>query len=299
MRETLRSVTLAGLAVLAVALAAATLDSTVAPEGPDQSGPGGFGGEGGGGLMPVPRTGPPLADAVQIPFLSEILAILATVLAVLVIAYAVRNLRRTFAAVLAAVVLLGLSFVLFQFLPPLASPPGRSLPIPGDGRLFGGAAGGGGRPDTIQPATPPAILLVVLVLALVGTVIVFRRTTTDEADEAAAAEPAERSTEAVAVGRAAGRAADRIEREPDVENEVYRAWREMTGLLDVEHPETSTPGEFADAAVAAGLGRADVGELTRLFEDVRYGETRPSEEHERRAVAVFRRIEDRYAEDDA
>jgi hypothetical protein len=70
----------------------------------------------------------------------------------------------------------------------------------------------------------------------------------------------------------------------------------MTELLDVDEPSSTTPGEFATAAVAAGLGRSDVDELTRLFEDVRYGSTEPSEDLEARALAVFRRIESRYAD---
>lgn len=83
----------------------------------------------------------------------------------------------------------------------------------------------------------------------------------------------------------------------------------MTSLLAVPDPDTATPGEFADAAVAAGLDEADVTELTRLFEDVRYGERDAAAEpigdsgaadsdgtatREERAVSVFRAIEAAY-----
>jgi hypothetical protein len=90
---------------------------------------------------------------------------------------------------------------------------------------------------------------------------------------------------------AAGDAADEITQVSDSENAVYRAWARMAEPLDVEHPEASTPGEFADAALAAGLDTEDVDELTELFEQVRYGTTPITEEHEQRAKATLRRIE--------
>ncbi|QPV63358.1 DUF4129 domain-containing protein [Halosimplex litoreum] len=95
---------------------------------------------------------------------------------------------------------------------------------------------------------------------------------------------------------AAGRAADRLEEHnADVDNEVYRAWWEMTSMLDVSDPDTATPGEFADAAVAAGMGAEDVAELTRLFEEVRYGQRDPAS-REKVALSVFRSIEHAYGE---
>jgi hypothetical protein len=297
MRESTRAGVLASLAVLAVALAAATLDSTVVPEGPRGSGPDGVGGEGSGGLLPVPRSGPSPAETVQVPFLSELLLILTVVVALAVIVYAFAHWRRTLAVLATAAVLIVLAFVLFQFLSPPSVPARPSSLAPGNGSIFGG---GGGEPaETNRPSPPSTVLLFVLGLALLGAVVALVRTrTTADEDDGANEGSSDGGAEAAALGRAAGRAADRIEGETESVNEVYRTWREMTGLLDVEDPGTSTPGEFADAAVEAGLGQEDVAELTRLFEDVRYGETRPSEEHERRALAVFRRIEDRYAGED-
>ncbi|RJS95802.1 DUF4129 domain-containing protein, partial [Halococcus sp. IIIV-5B] len=97
-------------------------------------------------------------------------------------------------------------------------------------------------------------------------------------------------------GRAAGRAADRIEHDAGLENGVYRAWREMTDHLDVARPESSTPGEFARAATEAGMRGRDVDELTDLFTRVRYGDERVTDERERRATSALRRIEETYAE---
>lgn len=97
-----------------------------------------------------------------------------------------------------------------------------------------------------------------------------------------------------AVSRAAGEAADRIESAPDAaayENEVYRAWREMTRLLDVPRPAASTPGEFCRAALEAGLDPEASRTLTRAFEDVRYGTADPTTDRERRVVEALRRIE--------
>jgi len=99
-----------------------------------------------------------------------------------------------------------------------------------------------------------------------------------------------------AVADAAGRAADRLDAADDLENAVYRSWHEMTAHLDVERPDASTPAEFADAAVDAGMDRDDVAELTRLFEAVRYGDAPATAERAERATAALRRIERTYGD---
>jgi len=140
------------------------------------------------------------------------------------------------------------------------------------------------------------VWLVALVAAVgVGAVAVALARDRGEADE-----PDDELREVVdvegyedveALGAVAGRAADRIERAAAVDNEVYRAWVAMTERLDVEHPESSTPGEFAAAAVAAGVDPETVAELTALFERVRYGDEAPTAEAESRAVEALRDIE--------
>ncbi|WP_390215270.1 DUF4129 domain-containing protein [Halobaculum halobium] len=84
-----------------------------------------------------------------------------------------------------------------------------------------------------------------------------------------------------------------------MENEVYRAWREMTGALAVDNPRSTTPAEFAVAAVDAGMDRDDVDTLTDLFEAVRYGAEPVTPEREREAVDALRRIEETYADGDS
>lgn len=102
--------------------------------------------------------------------------------------------------------------------------------------------------------------------------------------------PAQPETDLAGVAAAAGGAADRLTGEATVDNEVYRAWREMTAHLNVDRPEASTPGEFEAAAIEAGLAPADVRSLTRVFEAVRYGEADP-DVHAAEAAAALRRIE--------
>ena len=99
------------------------------------------------------------------------------------------------------------------------------------------------------------------------------------------------------IGERAGEAAQRIESHGQADNEVYAAWAGMIQLVDIDDPETCTPGEFAAAAVGAGMDPEHVEELTALFELVRYGD-RPAESYEERAVDVLRAIESTYATGD-
>ena len=161
--------------------------------------------------------------------------------------------------------------------------------------------GGSGAPGSSSGTTitdPSVLLLLGLGIALVAAVaLLFVSSSGAEPEtEEAVAEPDE-EPDVAAVGRAAGEAADRIEETTDVENEVYRAWREMTTHLDVANPQSSTPAEFAAAAVEAGMAREDVDRLTSMFEEVRYGGESPTEEREQQALEALRRIEREYAGD--
>nr|WP_267902950.1 DUF4129 domain-containing protein [Halomarina oriensis] len=162
----------------------------------------------------------------------------------------------------------------------------------------GGGGGGGGAAEVTQVATDPsAVVLAVLAVVLVGAVAVVVRSAADSTDEAEVDPVVDDPDPTVReVGEAAGRAADRIDASGDVDNAIYRAWREMTDPLDVPR-ETSTPGEFATAAVDAGMSREDVRELTDLFETTRYGGVAIDDEREERAVTALRRIERTYGGD--
>ncbi|SHG41753.1 DUF4129 domain-containing protein [Halobaculum gomorrense] len=162
----------------------------------------------------------------------------------------------------------------------------------------GGAAGANAAGEAVS--APTALVGLLLVVAILGSVLLLVVSTGDDEDDLAEAPPEppapERRRE---VGARAGEAADRLESDADLENEVYRAWREMTGALAVENPRSTTPAEFAAAAVDAGMAREDVSTLTEAFEAVRYGDEPATPEREREAVAALRRIEEAYAGDAA
>lgn len=149
-----------------------------------------------------------------------------------------------------------------------------------------------------QPGGSPWLLLAaVLGAGLVALVAVrYLRGDRDRSGERAPfapdlpPRPANPGSDLAGVADAAGGAADRIAGDGAVDNEVYRAWREMTGSLDVERPASSTPGEFADAAVAEGLDPDRVADLTAVFEAVRYGDADPAT-YADEAVTALRAIE--------
>ncbi|WP_276256680.1 DUF4129 domain-containing protein [Halomontanus rarus] len=171
----------------------------------------------------------------------------------------------------------------------------------GGGPTYGGGGGIGGLDsagETIVPVMdlPPWLMAVLIGGALVTAVAVLYRTAGE--DEIAVVQEDgddDEDPELDEFAEAAGRAADRIEnRNVDVDNAVYEAWVEMTELLDVERPETYAPEEFAEEAIGLGMDAPDVTELTRLFNEVRYGD-RDAAKREDRALEVLRNIESAYS----
>jgi hypothetical protein len=154
---------------------------------------------------------------------------------------------------------------------------------------------GGSPDDSAQKSslvtTPPAILFGFFVVVLLGAVSLILHSTGDDPLQSNPGEGAVESADVGAIGQVAGRAADRIETSNEFDNEIYRAWNEMTRQLDVPNPETLTAAEFARIAVDAGMTRENVDALTSLFEAVRYGEAPPTESREREAIDILRRIE--------
>jgi hypothetical protein len=302
---------LALLAIVSLALAAATLDSAVVTEGAS-----GLGGDDSGfGSERRASEDPRLGSAGEentsssggVPFSSCWPAVREpAVLAGLAVAFlglfaaVYRSTRSTFAGlvVCAGVGLpVGLIWaVLAVCITPSAGGSQNATGVAVRNWSSGGAGGGGGigaaGAETVSTPTLLLILLVAVALAAAGVALLVGGRDDGDDDE-----PAESSTDAPeTIGRVAGAAADRIDAGGSVDpgNEVYRAWREMTASLDVESPETTTPREFQRAAVEAGMAREDVSALTSLFESVRYGGLDPTEETERRAVETLRRIEASY-----
>lgn len=291
---------LAALAVVAFGAAAATLDSA---EGTGAGGAGDGVGVGDGeegfsfGGFPANQTTPDSGVDIP-PILLRAAMTLLVAVALLGFAFMLYDEGLTVLARLAGAAVLGvlLAALIYALI--------RAAGDTGDGGLFGsgsfslpsgGAAGTGDLASTVVSNPPAAAVAVLGIAVLVAAVVLVQAT--DDAPAASTEPPAdpEPTATAAAVGRAAGRAADRIEADAAVDNAVYRAWREMTDDLELPR-ETSTPGEFADAAVAAGMAPTDVRELTTLFEDVRYGGEAADEEREQRALAALRRIEDAYGE---
>lgn len=170
-----------------------------------------------------------------------------------------------------------------------------------DGNLGGINVGNVPIEDAGSQIVPISDIPVWIVPLLVGTVVLgaafvlYRSAGTDEIVIPEDTDDDEPDLDSFA--RAAGRAADRIEEHnADADNAVYQAWIEMTGLLDVDRPETYTAGEFADAATGLGMASDDVSELTTLFNEVRYG-GKDAETRSDRAVDTLRAIESQYREE--
>ena len=289
-RRTAESVLLAVLAVVALAAAAATLPSA------DPSGGGGGDGSwsttrGDGDDVARPTPAPNVGAGPDLSFLRPVVVALVVVGLLGLLVYLARYRREGFQLLVGLVAVVTVVAVVFWLVPFEYQPP------PG-GYGFGGLpldqpTGGDGEGS---PTPPPILLLaVVAVVAIGATLLRLRWSRTD--DDGSSEDPST-AEEVAALGRAAGRAADRIESADELDNEVFRAWREMTALLDVDRPASTSPGEFAAAATRAGMDRDDVDELTRLFEDVRYGEDEPTEVNERRALSILRRVEETYVPGD-
>ncbi|WP_415381910.1 DUF4129 domain-containing protein [Halosimplex sp. TS25] len=308
-QEALRFVVIGLVAMAAIAVGAATITATVdtgapgggeAPQNPGESpqnNQGGGGGDSsGGGGNPINRSNEdPGNKAVQyttcIEPLSNWYGGLAYFGAAAMLVYLVKR-RYSFGAAFLGLYAIAPPVLLGYFLGTDCATVGG----PGLGDGGRGAIANGTQSPVASIDIPPAVILGVFGVVLVATAAVLMRASGDqdittmepeEADEGSGADVMD-------LAAAAGRAADRLEKHnADVDNEVYRAWWEMTSMLDVPNPDSATPGEFADAAVDVGLGEDDVRELTRLFEEVRYGE-RDAESREQLAIDVFRNIEAEY-----
>ncbi|MFC4550518.1 MULTISPECIES: DUF4129 domain-containing protein [Halorussus] len=312
-RDTARPIVLALLCVLALGLAAATLDTAV------QSGDsGGFGvgppnsdagAPGGGGSLGVNSSedsagaiGPSIEPPCY-PVLATWWAI-ALILGVFSLGAYLAYRRLGGLGVVAYAGPVGIPLLLAHAL--LTTCAG-SIPAKSGGLLRStnnssllpqGGSGAPGTGEGVSLTDPNVLLLAGLGVALAAAVaLLFASSSGDDPDPEESVTDPDTETDVAAVGRAAGDAADRIESTEDVDNEVYRAWREMTDHLDVANPRASTPAEFAAAAVDAGMARDDVEELTGVFEAVRYGGEAPTDRREERALAALRNIEAEYAGD--
>lgn len=296
-RRTVTAALVAAIGVLAVGLAAATLTSTVVPE--SGVGGGGTGGDGGGSGFGAPPPEERPIESIEIPFLGELVLLLLVLSVLVALGYVIAYRREVIPVLVAATAVAGAIWLLFYLVSDVFG--AGSLPMwgPANRSGFGGGLGGGtaGSGGTVRA---PLVTFMLFGVVVLGALLVVARSSAlrSRLDDRLDDTDGDTDPETEAIGRAAGRAADRIEDGEDFDNDIYRAWQEMTSLLDVSRPDATTPREFSAAAVDAGMASDDVRELTRLFEDVRYGDDSPTPSRERRAVRVFRRLETEYAGDD-
>ncbi|PSQ18372.1 hypothetical protein BRD02_00945 [Halobacteriales archaeon QS_8_69_73] len=307
-RDRVLPLALALLAVAALALAAATLDSAVVADGAGLGGDGsGVGGD--DGNVAGESTGGPDAAADRsltgaagsseplcLPALREPPALLVGGLLFAGLFAVVYRSTRSTAAGTAVCGAVGLPVGLLWVGLTSCGSTGDIAPPPtggavDEGLLPAGGGGSGGAAGAVSSSTPLIALFVAVAVAVVLVALLATGSDEQAADETSDPDENKGEEPAAAVGRVAAAAADRIaDGDADAENEVYRAWRRMTERLDVASPETTTPREFRQAAVEAGMDREDVAALTRLFESVRYGDREPTDDRERRAVETFRRL---------
>ena len=315
-RSTLLTVAVALLAVAALAVGAATIDSAVTTEGSGS----GIGSDDGSFIGEQPgsddQAASPADRSFDLPFpCLTVLTEPTTLLVVFGIWLCIGYLAyRDTGSLFAAVVLMGaIIFVIGPLYLVLAScgdpfdvtiSLAESAQNGGDGGLFdgGGSPGENGEQSPTVPI-PTALFGVLLIVGLLGGIFLLVAGGTDRKEtpltgtDADAPDP---STDELQqqFAETAGEAADRLTNAETTQNEIYRAWIAMTGALAVDTPETTTPAEFVDAAVKAGIERRDAEALTRLFESVRYGDATPTEEREAESITILRRIEESYSTDE-
>ena len=293
----------AAVCVAGLALAAATVSTPSAedrsgdgtgfgPETPDDSEDGQLTGSKGGGDLP------------EIFLYAGAVIFTITALTALYFLAKALNVRTVVVVVVAFALILLVGMLVLSAVLDLSAFVGDGRPevTPTPTPVDGGGGDGNGRVPTESPTQNTDVPIVLLgafgvvALALVAAIYRFSGTDTDVAVSTPAEEAESETGDVQAVGEAAGRAADKLEGDSEtVENAIYRAWREMTAALEVENPRTTTPEEFADVAIDAGMVPDDVRELTWLFEEVRYGDAGVTDEREQRASDALRRIQETYA----
>jgi hypothetical protein len=96
------------------------------------------------------------------------------------------------------------------------------------------------------------------------------------------------------LAREAQDALDEIQTGGSLKNAVIRCYAEMNRVIGekrhIERGIAMTSHEFEEHLVKAGLPKAPVQDLTRLFEEVRYGDRDPAPGEEQRAIASLSSI---------
>lgn len=318
-KDALQTVAVAFLSVAVISVAASAIDSSERTEtggfgigpgapttGSQDGGSFGSGGEGGFGL-PLPKSfskGSMSINGICIPFFLRAEGQLSVLLTLVGIGAVLDRIKdRLFAVTVTFLIAVFGGYVLLLLTDCGSSHP-LDVAIPTSaGQSAGGGGRGGGFTGAVKAVSDPQISPLLLVFAgivlmiSVAAIMMTRNPSNDSLldDIETEEEEADARPTLHTIGRMAGEAADRIDQVGPLENEVYRAWAEMTMELEVDHPDSSTPGEFARKAVDVGMAPEDVDRLTELFEEVRYGGRAATEDREFAAIETLRRIEDQYA----
>lgn len=109
---------------------------------------------------------------------------------------------------------------------------------------------------------------------------------------------AEAEASPAALAESARVALDALQAGEDVQDTILRCYRDMSRTLsrsrNLHRPQGMTPREFEQYLAEHGLHSDDIGRLTRLFEQVRYGGKTPGRRAEREAVDCLSAIVTRY-----
>lgn len=286
-----RRVALAILAVVAVALAATAAPAVFSQ---DQGG-----GPAGGQQPTTNASAGGTAGSPVVPI--EPFMIGLVVVAVLAIGLQfVEDPRGTLLQALGVLVFIGIAVGLVQLLGELNRPsgppdqPGAAPNTTTPSNASSGFGQGTSDPFVLPIDTIVTIAVAAGALGLVAMLAWRSERVRSAVPGLAGADDEDQDADLAAVGSRAGDAAEQVTAASTpraADNAIYRAWRDLVGLLDVPDPQSSTPRQFATAAVEAGMDEEDVSVLTTTFEEVRYGDAALSTERRERATAALRRIE--------
>jgi hypothetical protein len=167
----------------------------------------------------------------------------------------------------------------------------------GTDEAAGDGSDGGERGTDTSLAVSVVTLLLLFLTALAGVGMLYRYASRRDSDENGPEDSApggEKSIPTESLARS-GNETPGVE-DPPQENGIYRAWAEMTAMLDIENTHSRTPAEVEEIAVSAGMDRSRVAELTDLFRMVRYGGVTATDQQEQAAARHLERIEETFGQ---
>ncbi len=289
-RDRLRAIGLAALIGLTIAAAGATVDQPTTP---------GSAGEGDGESsesVAATNTEPITIDGSNTLLTAVLEVVFALLLVVgcclLVITLYREGLRSLVGPVVIAIVALVVVGVLL-LLGGSSSQPGSPSTAGPTATTPGGSGGMGGGSGSAT-ALPEPLLVAGVVLAVVVVAFVFILYGADRFGSrpilTSSGHSDSDSTASTVTDSSEPQSAAEYTPNPTAENAITEAWKSMATELALPL-ETTTPREFAAAAIEAGMDPAAVETLTALFEATRYGTESATPARERRAIEARRRID--------